>query len=795
LQQQVNNADFECEANGIVTIEIIVYDEFDDMIAFGGPFECESGEGFVSDVEAGVDLTVEVLAQDESGATIFRGEVTGVMVLAGQTTEIGPVILFPVLNRPPVLEPISPKEVLEGETVEFFVSANDPDADNRLSYSANNLPPGATFDPDEQFFQWTPQFGDAGVYQVFFRVIDNGNPPLSDSQEVTISVGNVNQPPRLDPIEDKNVSEGELLEFPVTATDPENDLLTYQASGLPPGAEFDPETQFFSWTTDFGSAGNYEVFFTVTDDGIPPRSATESVMITVGEVNRPPQLDPIGEIMVEEGALIEFTVTAQDPDADNLSFEAVNVPEGAEFDPDSQVFRWPTTTEDAGNYEVSFSVNDDGVPPQSDTITVNIIVGESNRSPVFDPVGSVFVVEDTPIRFQVTAEDPDMDELTYRAEDLPSDANFDPLSQIFSWTPGLQDAGSYTVRFIVTDDGEPPMSDEMEVNITVGNREFAPQLNPIGDKIVNLALFDGPGSLSFTVTASDLNGDPLTFNTSGLPIEGVESDGSFNPNTQQFNWPTIIFSSESGSDLGNYPVGFTVTDSTNLSDSENILIRVVYNNPPIIEGISHEAPIPPIPGDPETFVVAPGEDLLLFVNAFDPDEGDTLIYSFNGPSDAVFDSETGDFLWTPSPSDLGNSFPVTFTVRDDGDPQLSDAYDILVAVSNNNPPSFLPISDTTGIFGSDDPSIDWVAFSDGPIQFTVNASDTDPNDMLSFQMISGPEGAEFTPATRVFSWTPTSADIDQTFSIQFRVEDDGTPVLKDTLEQIILVQDGSIFLQ
>ena len=92
----------------------------------------------------------------------------------------------------------------------------------------------------------------------------------------------LNHAPVFDPIEAQSVTEGQLLEFVVTASDPDSgDTLVFSADNLPVGADFDPQTQTFSWITGDGDAGDYTVTFTVTDDGIPPRSASEEVSITV----------------------------------------------------------------------------------------------------------------------------------------------------------------------------------------------------------------------------------------------------------------------------------------------------------------------------------------------------------------------------------------------------------------------------------------------------------------------------------------------------------------------------------
>src|SRR5207302_8602173 len=89
-----------------------------------------------------------------------------------------------------------------------------------------------------------------------------------------------NQPPVLAPIANQSVNEGQLLQFTVTATDPDGDALTFAGANLPTGATLTDNhngTATFSWTPSFTQAGNYaNVMVTATDSGKPPASASQS---------------------------------------------------------------------------------------------------------------------------------------------------------------------------------------------------------------------------------------------------------------------------------------------------------------------------------------------------------------------------------------------------------------------------------------------------------------------------------------------------------------------------------------
>jgi hypothetical protein len=88
-------------------------------------------------------------------------------------------------NHAPELSMIGSKIVGEGQELKFIISAKDIDYDT-LTYSASNLPPGASINDSTQTFSWTPKFNQSGIYEsIHFQVSDGS---FTDSEDITITV-------------------------------------------------------------------------------------------------------------------------------------------------------------------------------------------------------------------------------------------------------------------------------------------------------------------------------------------------------------------------------------------------------------------------------------------------------------------------------------------------------------------------------------------------------------------------------------------------------------------------------
>lgn len=310
-------------------------------------------------------------------------------------------------KQPPALEVFGDTTIKEGQLLLAggkVVNATD----SMIEIKGAGLPRGALFRMNGRYqgeFSWTPDFdqGQSAAYAVTFSTMAGG---LSLEKTVRITVLNVNRAPVLAPVKNQAVKENERLAFPVAATDPDGaGGLILSVDSLPKGALFAKDT--FTWTPDYNQAGNYVLKFTVTDGELKD---SQTVAITVGNFNRPPDLSASDTTIAENDSLL-LPISTSDPDGQAPRLQASNLPQGSALKAlDSLKGKWailwqPSYTQGrAAPYEITLTAADDSLPT---TRTIKITVTNVNRLPTANAgKDSILTINDA-LPLKGTASDPD----------------------------------------------------------------------------------------------------------------------------------------------------------------------------------------------------------------------------------------------------------------------------------------------------------------------------------------------------------------------------------------------------
>ncbi len=187
------------------------------------------------------------------------------------------------------------------------------------------------------------------------------------------------------------------------------------------------------------------------------------------------------------------------------------------------------------------------------------------------------------------------------------------------------------------------------VSATTSNSD--PVLTSVFDRSVKFGTV-----LTFNVTASDTDGDALSFSTNGLPSFGSFTDNGDGTGTFTFTNPTA-------SDAGAYPITITVSDGQGGDVSASLTVSVNNNTNPTVAVI----------GDQQ---LAAGERLLINVSATDPETQSAItLTTQNLPAFATLtDNGNGNstLLIEPGINDAGTYENIS-VIANDGNGGLNES--------------------------------------------------------------------------------------------------------------------------
>ena len=171
------------------------------------------------------------------------------------------------------------------------------------------------------------------------------------------------------------------VELALVASDANGDMLTFSATGLPPGLTIAPATGLITGTLTKTAACIYPVTASVSDGSL---THSQSFQWTVMPINRAPQLTTIATQTDNEGTTVTRQVHATDEDGDTLAFSATGLPGSLTMASATGVIAGALLYTTAGTYPVTVVVSD-GTTTVTQTFTWTVV--NVNGPPVLSNPG------------------------------------------------------------------------------------------------------------------------------------------------------------------------------------------------------------------------------------------------------------------------------------------------------------------------------------------------------------------------------------------------------------------------
>ncbi len=418
------------------------------------------------------------------------------------------VAVAPVNDAPVVSKPLSLSGP-EDSALRGALTASDVDLDP-LTWSLDKPPAHGTATIDARTgavaYQPAPDFNGQDRFDVSVR---DGTVSVGTTVDVVVSA--VNDAPtvaaaRLTTAED---TAGELR---LEARDADGDALTFRLAEAPARgtATLDATTGLLRYTPAKDFHGTDGCAVSVTDGDA---TVTARVAITVESRNDAPEVAGLSLSTVEDKA-VDGALKASDVDGDRLTFTVSTAPAHGQASVDARgAVSYRPERDFNGPDRFAVTVSDGAL---SVTADVSVTVAALDDPPVA-VASALSLDEDTPGTGALEASDPDGDALTYRVVSRPAHGRLtvDEKSGAFTYTPAPDFHGADAFTFDVSD-GE-LRSAERKVALEVRAVNDAPRARGVALTLAE----DGVGQGS--VTASDVDGDPLTFSIDEQPQRGTAS--------------------------------------------------------------------------------------------------------------------------------------------------------------------------------------------------------------------------------------------------------------------------------
>ena len=541
-------------------------------------------------------------------------------------------------NRAPTISGSPSASVDQGAAYSFTPSATDPDGD-ALIFGIDARPAWATFDTATGRLSGTPAAAHAGIHRGVVVWVSDGQAqtPLPAFDLTVVAPSAVNRPPTISGTPATAIVVGSAYTFTPTASDPDNQPLTFSIRNRPSWATFDTATGRLQGTPP--SAASFAgIAISVSDGQVAVPLASFSIVVTVPPVNRAPAISGAPMTAVEAGSAYAFVPTASDPDGQPLTFAIGGRPSWAAFDTSTGRLAGTApagTTATFGN--IVISVSDGAASASLAAFSIRVTAPTANRAPAISGTPATTATQGTQYSFQPSASDADGNALTFAIANRPAWATFNVNTGALQGTPGSAHIRTYSNIVISVSDGtaSTPLP---AFSIAVASSNAAPAISGTPPTTATA------GTLyTFTPTASDANGSALTFSIANRPA-----------------WAT--FSTSTGRLQGTPAsgnVGTFANIAISVSDGQDSAQLAPFSI--AVSAAANRAPT--ISGTPSTVVVQ-GAAYAFTPAASDPDANPLTFSIANAPAWTSFDTASGRLSGTPAAQHVGTASGIVITVSD-----------------------------------------------------------------------------------------------------------------------------------
>lgn len=403
-----------------------------------------------------------------------------------------------------------------GRTYSFRPTASDVDGD-ALTFSVVNKPSWAYFNRTTGRLYGAPPSSAVGSYgNIVIRVSDGRRTASLPAFSITVSPRN--RAPTISGTPPSTATAGRSYSFLPNASDRDGDTLSFSIANKPAWASFSRTSGRLVGTPPSSAGGTYSNIVISVSDGRATASLP-AFSITVSSGNRAPTISGTPASNATVGQTYSFVPTASDPDGDAITFSVVNKPTWAAFSTATGRLSGTPAASHVGTYNnIVIRVSDGRTTTSLPAFSIR--VATRNRAPTISGSPASAASVGTAYSFSPTASDPDGDSITFSIVNKPSWAVFSAATGRLSGTPGATTVGAYSNITISVSDGRastslPPFS----ITVSSGNRAPTISGTPANRATVGTAY-------SFRPTASDADGDALSFSISNKPAWAV-----FDPTT------------------------------------------------------------------------------------------------------------------------------------------------------------------------------------------------------------------------------------------------------------------------